>query len=99
MQHPEDLDECQALSYNALRDSISRTCDHRETRLWNAQGFSFSAQDDQWDSSWTGRSGMPLSYFERRWETLTPYTYTGPALIRDLGNTQQATLAFLRLAL
>ncbi|KXG48187.1 uncharacterized protein PGRI_020570 [Penicillium griseofulvum] len=92
---PEGLDQCQALAYNALCDSISRTCEQRVTRLWNAQGFSSNVQDDHWDSSWTGRTGVPLSYFERRWEALTPYTYTGPALIRDLGNTQPNSSGFL----
>ncbi|KAJ5181120.1 hypothetical protein N7491_000675 [Penicillium cf. griseofulvum] len=84
---PEEPDESQTLTYNAFCHSIWEVCEHRVTRLWSEQGFSFSAQDDEWDFSWTGRTGVPLTDFKRRWERLASHPYTGPADIRDLRNT------------
>ncbi|KAJ5959520.1 uncharacterized protein N7479_006670 [Penicillium vulpinum] len=92
---PDEPDEHQTMTYNAFCHSIWRTCEHRVTRLWYAQGFSFSAQDDQWNFSWTGRTGIPLRDFERRWKTLASYPYTGPADVRDLRNTYLENLTFL----
>jgi hypothetical protein len=84
---PEEPDESQTLTYNAFCHSIWEACEHRVTRLWSEQGFSFSAQDDEWDFSWIGRTGVPLTDFKRRWERLASHPYTGPADIRDLRNT------------
>ncbi|KAJ5607181.1 hypothetical protein N7537_003800 [Penicillium hordei] len=84
---PEEPDEIQTLTYNAFCHSIWEVCEHRVTRLWSEQGFRFSAQNDEWDFSWTGRTGVPLKDFKRRWEQLASHPYTGPADIRDLRNT------------
>src|SRR6267378_3061792 len=39
-------------------------------RFGDMHEISFSAQDDDWGSSWTGRSGIPLSSFAKRWDEL-----------------------------
>ncbi|KAJ9491303.1 hypothetical protein VN97_g1945 [Penicillium thymicola] len=84
---PEEPDESQTQMYNAFCESIWEVCEHRVTRPWSEQGFTFSAQGDEWDLSWTGRTGVPLADFKRRWEQLASHPYTGPADIRDLRNT------------
>ncbi|KAJ5955617.1 hypothetical protein N7501_009896 [Penicillium viridicatum] len=30
-------------------------------------------QDDAWEYSWTGRTGIPLSHFRNRWDGLNSY--------------------------
>jgi hypothetical protein len=36
----------------------------------------FSAQNDDWDYSWTARTGIPLARFEERWNRLSKVTYS-----------------------
>lgn len=83
---PEEPNDQQTLSYNAFCQSVLDTCQNSVTRLGDMQYFTFSAQDDAWDYSWTGRTGIPLAYFERRWKQMKPYPYTGPEDIRALRN-------------
>ncbi|OQD95861.1 hypothetical protein PENSOL_c018G04569 [Penicillium solitum] len=85
--HAEETNKSQTQTYNAFCHSSWEACEHRVTRLWNERGFSSSAQGDEWDHSWTGRTGVPLADFKRRWEQLASHPYTGPADIRDLQNT------------
>ncbi|KAI3141815.1 hypothetical protein DTO012A7_5040 [Penicillium roqueforti] len=64
------------------------------TRLGNRQCFTFSAQDDRWKYSWTGRTGIPLAHFECRWKQMKPYPYTGPEDIRALRNQDPGNATF-----
>jgi hypothetical protein len=77
----------QTLTYNSFCQSVLDTCQNKVTRLSEYQHFTFSAQDDAWDFSWTGRTGIPLSYFEDRWKALKSNPYTGPEDMRALRNT------------
>lgn len=75
---PEKPTAEQTKTYDEFCESILETCEDRVHRLWYRQEFSFSAQDDQWEYSWTGRTGIPLANFEKRWEELVTYPYQGP---------------------
>ncbi|KAI1357848.1 hypothetical protein F5Y08DRAFT_333581 [Xylaria arbuscula] len=50
-----------------------------QTSTYNAfcMLFSFSAKDDQWDHSWSGLTGIPVSYYEERWNKLEVVEYRG----------------------
>ncbi|KAF3060565.1 hypothetical protein CFAM422_011135 [Trichoderma lentiforme] len=74
---PRNPNQQQTLTYNAFCQSILDTCRDKVHRLWREQGFTFSAQGDEWEHSWTGRSGIPLTHFEQRWNALAVYPYTG----------------------
>lgn len=81
---PEELQplqpsQVQTDTHNEFCRSIWDVCETRIFRLTDRLEFSFSAQDDAWDFSWTGRTGIPLSSFRERWERLPVYSYTGPA--------------------
>jgi hypothetical protein len=67
---PNDADANQVLSYNSFCQSIIDTCSTRVTRLAPYETFTFSAQSDQFDLSWTKRTGIPLTYFKDRWDSL-----------------------------
>ncbi|KAB8218079.1 hypothetical protein BDV33DRAFT_232366 [Aspergillus novoparasiticus] len=79
---PEEPSPEQTLTYNAFCHEIWRTCATQINQLWTKQHFTFSAQDDQWEYSWTGRTGIPLAEFEQRWNRLVTYPYTGPENLR-----------------
>ncbi|KAE8156643.1 hypothetical protein BDV40DRAFT_280537 [Aspergillus tamarii] len=79
---PEEPSSEQTLTYNAFCHEIWRTCANQINQLWTSQSFTFSAQDDQWEYSWTGRTGIPLMEFEQRWNRLVTYPYTGPENLR-----------------
>ncbi|KOS36796.1 hypothetical protein ACN38_g12427 [Penicillium nordicum] len=96
---PDNSNSLQTLSYNSFCDSVWSTCEDRITRLWSFQNFRFSAQDDAWEYSWTGRTGIPLSHFRNRWDGLTSYpyqAYQGPSDIRDLRNPHPKNNTFLK---
>lgn len=81
-KEPSDLqpkypNQQQTLTYNAFCQSILDTCRDKVHRLWREQKFTFSAQGDEWEHSWTGRSGIPLTHFEQRWNVLAVCPYTG----------------------
>ncbi|KAJ5158291.1 uncharacterized protein N7500_007942 [Penicillium coprophilum] len=92
---PDDPNSLQNLSYNSFCNAIWSTCEDRITRLWNFQHFKFCAQDDAWEYSWTGRTGIPLSHFRHRWDQLISYPYQGPSDIRDLRNPHPKNTTFL----
>lgn len=73
---PEEPNQEQVKSHNAFCHAILDSC-KRIHRLWDDQTFTFSAQEDEWEHSWTGRTGIPLAYFEQRWNKLVDYPYTG----------------------
>jgi hypothetical protein len=85
---PDQPSERQTETYNQFCRSIVETCKTRIHRLWDKQYFTFSAQDDLWGDSWTGRKGIPLINFEARWNRLPaihfelqpgqPYLLTDP---------------------
>ncbi|CAG8892624.1 unnamed protein product [Penicillium egyptiacum] len=92
---PDNPNSLQTLSYNSFCDSVWSTCEDRITRLWSFQHFRFCAQDDAWEYSWTGRTGIPLSHFRNRWDGLNSYPYQGPSDIRDLRNPHPKNTTFL----
>ncbi|KAI1864899.1 uncharacterized protein JN550_008719 [Neoarthrinium moseri] len=76
---PDEPTDIQVETYNAFCNTILDVCGSRVTRLWKQQEFTFSAQDDQWEYSWTNRTGVPLIAFEKRWSQLQVIPYVGPA--------------------
>ncbi|KGO66075.1 hypothetical protein PITC_056090 [Penicillium italicum] len=92
---PDNPNNLQTLSYNSFCNSVWSTCEDRITRLWSFQKFKFSAQDDAWEYSWTGRTGIPLTHFRNRWDGLKSYPYHGPSDIRDLRNPHPKNTTFL----
>ncbi|KAJ5530828.1 hypothetical protein N7527_004221 [Penicillium freii] len=91
---PEEPNDQQTLSYNSFCQSILDTCQNSVTRLGDMQCFTFSAQDDRWEYSWTGRTGIPLAHFERRWKQMKSYPYTRPEDIRLLRNQAPGNATF-----
>ncbi|KAJ9191770.1 hypothetical protein DTO166G4_7156 [Paecilomyces variotii] len=75
---PDNPTQLQTESYNQFCRSILEVCGERVHRLWADQEFTFSAQDDDWEYSWTARTGIPLARFEERWNSLHKVTYTPP---------------------
>jgi len=73
---PDSPTQLQTESYNQFCRSILEVCGARVHRLWAKQGFTFSAQNDDWDHSWTARTGIPLARFEERWNRLSKVTYS-----------------------
>ncbi|KAJ5669297.1 hypothetical protein N7462_010367 [Penicillium macrosclerotiorum] len=93
---PTSPNELQTMTYNEFCRSVWEICEQRVTRLWDHQSFSFSAKDDAWEYSWVGRTGIPLTNFETRWNTLTPYAYNGPAETREHRNVDPNNPYFLQ---
>ncbi|KAJ5222803.1 uncharacterized protein N7469_009043 [Penicillium citrinum] len=91
---PDTPTEHQTLTYNAFCQSVLDTCQNSVTRLAEFQNFSFSAQNDDWEYSWTGRTGVPLAHFREQWAKLESYPYTGPADLRDNMNTDPHNIHF-----
>ncbi|KAI2615061.1 hypothetical protein GGR54DRAFT_613901 [Hypoxylon sp. NC1633] len=81
---PEEPTELQTETYNEFCRTIQD--------ILGAGGFSrilgnelrFSAQNDEWRYPWTGRSGIPLTYFSERWGKLTSYP---PKLSQGVSNS------------
>lgn len=92
---PEDPNCIQTQSYNAFCQSILDTCINRAHRLWYEQKFTFSAHDDAWEYSWTRRTGIPLAYFEARWEALRIVPYTGDANVKLAMDPNPSNKSFL----
>ncbi|KAJ6024830.1 hypothetical protein N7540_005627 [Penicillium herquei] len=92
---PTSPNELQTMTYNEFCRSVWEICEQRVTRLWDQQSFSFSAKDDAWEYSWVGRTGIPLTNFETRWNTLTPYAYNGPTETRKHRNFDPKNPYFL----
>ncbi|KAF3804146.1 hypothetical protein GCG54_00000495 [Colletotrichum gloeosporioides] len=67
---PESDNPTQTQTYNAFCHSVLNICATQVTTLHGNEAFTFSAQDDQWDWSWTRRTGIPLSHFQKRWDAL-----------------------------
>lgn len=74
---PDSPTEDQVLTYNSFCQSIVDHCRDGVHRLWDQQYFTFSAQDDQWDWTWDGRTGILLHYFRDRWNQLENVSYSG----------------------
>ncbi|EEU37803.1 uncharacterized protein NECHADRAFT_88238 [Fusarium vanettenii 77-13-4] len=67
---PDEPTPQQTETYNEFCRSILEVCKTRVTSAWDSHTFTFSAQNDSWDHSWTGRTGIPLTNFETRWDAL-----------------------------
>ena len=66
---PDDPNTEQTATYNAFCNSIWDVL-RATDRMWKYQTISFKAQNDEWEWSWLGRTGIPLADFEKRWEGL-----------------------------
>ncbi|KAL2682437.1 hypothetical protein Neosp_006888 [[Neocosmospora] mangrovei] len=84
---PDEPTERQTATYNSFCQHILDVCRDRVTRHWSDQYFTFSAQNDNWDHSWTGRTGIPLAHFESRWNSLEIVPYTGCAVTKSTLDT------------
>ncbi|KAJ5333027.1 uncharacterized protein N7506_006810 [Penicillium brevicompactum] len=91
---PEEPNDQQTLTYNSFCQSVLDTCQNSVTRLGDMQYFTFSARDDKWDFSWTGRTGIPLAHFERRWQQMKSYPYTGTEEMRRFGSQSPGNATF-----
>ena len=60
----------QTESFNEFARSIHDTLLDIDPRYGDKHEISFSAQDDDWETSWTGRTGIPLRTFADRWDQL-----------------------------
>ena len=82
---PEKPNQLQAETYHELARTIHHTLLTRVDRFGDDHDIHFSAQDDDWEASWTGRSGIPLRAFAERWNQLVtrPSTMAPSSLNRD----------------
>ena len=60
----------QTKTFNEFARTIHKTLLTRVDRFGYLHDIHFSAQDDEWEKSWTGRAGIPLIHFEKRWSSL-----------------------------
>lgn len=69
---PSSPNPIQTETYNEFCRSIWDTVTQQGfSRLHG--NFTFSCQDDQWEYSWSRRSGIPLVRFKERWDNLPTY--------------------------
>jgi hypothetical protein len=82
---PDKPDQLQAETYNDFAHTIHHTLLTRVDRFGDQHEIHFSAQDDDWEASWTGRTGIPLQAFAERWDQLVtrPSTMAPSSLNRD----------------
>ncbi|KAJ3560512.1 hypothetical protein NPX13_g9276 [Xylaria arbuscula] len=73
---PDFPNDKQTSTYNAFCHAVWDSC-KEVTRLHGHHSFSFSGKDDQWDHSWSGLTGIPVSYYEKRWNKLEVVEYRG----------------------
>jgi hypothetical protein len=59
-----------AKAFNEFAWTVQETLAQRIDRTWNMHEFHFSAQNDEWETSWTGRTGLPLVQYGERWAKL-----------------------------
>ena len=62
--------QTQTETYNEFTRTIHRTLVTRIDKFGNNHNIHFSAQNDEWSLSWTGRTGIPLANFATRWAQL-----------------------------
>lgn len=74
---PEEATPAQTQTYNAFCSSVNEICQTRVSRLFDRFSFTFSAQNNEWDHSWIGRSGIPLVDFKARWDRLASVPFAG----------------------
>ena len=82
---PDQPEQLQVETYNEFARTIHRTLLTRVDRLGYKHEIHFSAQDDEWEASWTGRTGIPPQAFAERWNRLAtrPSTMAPSMLNRD----------------
>ena len=81
---PSEANEVQTETYNEFCRAVVTAID-TDTDWHSAlfTQFTFSAQDDQWEYSWSRRSGLPLARFKERWHQLPVYPATSPMAITE----------------
>ncbi|KAK3360824.1 hypothetical protein B0T24DRAFT_123681 [Lasiosphaeria ovina] len=72
---PTEPTEMQTKTYNEFCRSIKDVLGARGFSRILSRNFTFSAQNDNWEYSWTRRSGIPLAHFGQRWEALPTYPH------------------------
>jgi len=98
---PQAPTATQTESFNEFARSIYDTLLGID-RFGDDHHISFSAQDDDWETSWTGRTGIPLHHFADRWDQLETRISTaepGSLLDRSTRFTGSGTSADTSLSL
>lgn len=82
---PDKPDQLQVETYNEFARTIHSTLLTRVDRFGDRHEIHFSAQDDDWEASWTGRTGISLEAFAERWDQLAtqPSTMAQSLLNRE----------------
>ncbi|KAJ0165759.1 hypothetical protein CTA2_10077 [Colletotrichum tanaceti] len=63
-------DEQQSEAYRSFCHSVLDICSGHSCHLAHLTSLTFDAPNDQWDWSWTRRTGISLTYFKERWDSL-----------------------------
>ncbi|KAI1828352.1 hypothetical protein F4861DRAFT_489775 [Xylaria intraflava] len=92
---PESPNNEQTLTYNSFCQAVWDSC-KKLTRLYPYHSFSFCAQQDYWEHSWTGLTGIPVAHYEERWRRLETVSYQGSherkaSMDQNPGNTSFAS--------
>jgi len=74
---PENPTEEQSETYNEFCRAVVRTLRESFTRRNSQHTFRFSAKDDEWAQCWMGRTGVPLTHFQDRWNQLPVHASSG----------------------
>lgn len=77
---PENANPLQTATFNEFCATIKTTLREQITRRPEDHDFRFSAQDDDWAKCWMARTGVPLTKFETRWNSLPVYKATQKGL-------------------
>ena len=99
LEQPKSATPTQTETYNEFSRSVHDALLSVDQRFGDRHEISFSAQDDDWSSSWTGRSGIPLSHFAARWDQLETRPSTvepGSSLDRSAPLTGSSSALSLR---
>ncbi|KAK0621438.1 hypothetical protein B0T17DRAFT_641271 [Bombardia bombarda] len=64
---------CRTIVDTAIKPHLYTPIDHTQK---SKHRFQFSARYDEWEASWTARSGIPLARFKERWAKLPTYPST-----------------------
>ncbi|KAH8805902.1 hypothetical protein F5884DRAFT_801040 [Xylogone sp. PMI_703] len=82
---PSKTTDIQTKTFNEFCWSIVRTLGENTTD--EGHEFRFAAQDDDWTHCWLGRTGIPLSYFQQRWDNAPIYKATSNILCAATGSS------------
>ncbi|KAK0646859.1 hypothetical protein B0T16DRAFT_375864 [Cercophora newfieldiana] len=87
---PTEPTKIQTETYNEFCRSITNVLGDRGFSRALSRDFQFSAQNDNWEYSWSRKSGIPLAHFRDRWEKLPTYAHQ-PSADNDQTTTHHLT--------